>query len=140
MHSVTTDRGQESRRSHLNGPTLSIRVPAAEGRQDISAGLTVQCGIDRGTGEGGRARREDTEQREEAHHDIFCFPTQMAISSAVRALLSSVQVGEEELAGELDWMGCDARMPEVSYQRPSRRFIMMIIRLGSGACEFLAAD
>lgn len=85
-------------------------------------------------------RREDAKQREEAHHDIFCFPTQMAMSSAVRALLSSVQVGDGEPAGELDWIGCDARTPEMSYQRPSRRFIMMIIRLGSGACEFLAAD
>lgn len=64
MNGVTTDRGQESRRSHLNGPTVTIRVPAAEGSQDILAGLTVQCGTDRGTGEGGRARREDTEQRE----------------------------------------------------------------------------
>lgn len=40
MQGVTIDRGQESRRSHLNGPTLSICVPAAEGRQDILAGLS----------------------------------------------------------------------------------------------------
>lgn len=77
-------------------------------------------------------------------HDIFCFPTQMAISSAVRALLSSVQVGEGGREGkqgkkqEVDWTGCDARMPEKEepQERPSRRFITMIIRLGSGACVF----
>lgn len=76
-------------------------------------------------------RRADTQQREEAHHDIFCFPTQMAMSSAVRALLSSVQVGEGEPAGArrgtLDWIGCDARTPEMCYQWLSRRFNMMIL-------------
>lgn len=57
---------------------------------------------------------KDAEQRErereidEAHHDIFCFPTQMAILSAIRALLSSVQVGGGRTAGDGEWIGSDA--------------------------------
>lgn len=94
--------------------------------------------------EGKAEGRTRSREREGTHHDIFCFPTQMAMSSAVRALLSSVQVGRRRdnrgEAGELDWTGCDVRLPEMSYQGPSRRFIMMIVRLGGGACEVLAAD
>lgn len=61
---------------------------------------------------------KDAEQRErereidEAHHDIFCFPTQMAILSAIRALLSSVQVGGgKDGSGRgrgREWIGSDA--------------------------------
>lgn len=92
--------------------------------------------------EGDRERGRYSEQREEAHHDIFCFPTQMAMSPAVRALLSSVQVGGGR-AGRGTGLGRMRR--EVAGERAgyrgdfSRRFIMMVTRLGSGACELLLA-
>jgi len=94
----------------LNDPTPGIFGFATEGRSRCPR--LYRTWHRRTTSEEERyANRQRERGREEAHHDIFCFPTQMAISSTVRALLSSVQVGEGKAAGARreEWIGPDAR-------------------------------
>lgn len=128
-------------------PTLSVCIPGRKQSKTCwtTSWYNVAHGVAQEMEDEEEWKTQSTErdrEREVAHHDIFCFPTQMAMSSAVRASLSSVQVGGGEAAGELDSIGSGARMPGTGtgFRGPSRRFIVKIISLGSGACELLAAD
>lgn len=88
MCGVTGYRVQESRGSQLKGPDFE-HLCIRDGRK--ARHFDRPCGpmwYTPWTGEKGQVRRGRhgvERQSEESHHDIFCFPTQMAMSSAVRA-------------------------------------------------------
>lgn len=143
MDGVTSNRGREPRGSHLNGSD-SEHPYARDARKARHVGRPSWCNVVHSVAQ--ETEDEDVKQtrgRERKRYLTMTFSVSRPRWPCRRRSepdWARSRWEEERRAGELDSIGCGARIPGMGFRGPSRRFIMKIISLGSGACELLAAD